>query len=142
MQGQPLTIFGDGTQTRAFSYIADVAPVIAAAPYHPAAHQQVFNIGADTATSVNQLANVVCQAMGVPANIRYLDARNEVEHAYASHQKVRDIFGLVEPEIALEEGIRRMAAWAKIQGPRQSKPFGEIEVLKNMPPSWRKDFSP
>jgi UDP-glucose 4-epimerase len=141
MQGQPLTIFGDGSQTRAFSYIDDVAPVIAAAPEHPQAYQQVFNIGADTATTVNYLAHVVCQVMGVSPNVRYLDARNEVEHAYASHQKVREVFGIVEPEIPLEEGIPRMAAWAKIQGPRQSKPVGEIEVLKNMPPTWRKDFS-
>ena len=45
MTGQPMTIFGDGTQTRAFSYIADVAPVIARAPDVPAAYNEVFNVG-------------------------------------------------------------------------------------------------
>ena len=48
LQGQPMTIFGDGTQTRAFSYIDDVAPVMAAAIDAAAAWNQVFNVGADS----------------------------------------------------------------------------------------------
>src|SRR6185312_564529 len=47
MQGQPMTIFGDGKQTRAFSYIDDVAPVIARAPLVEEAYNEAFNIGAD-----------------------------------------------------------------------------------------------
>ena len=47
MQGQPMTIFGDGSQTRAFSYIDDVAPIIARSVDVPAAYNQVFNVGAD-----------------------------------------------------------------------------------------------
>lgn len=140
MQGQPLTIFGDGSQTRAFSYISDVAPVIANAPYQPKAQNQVFNVGADTPVSVRRLAEIVCEAMDAPADIQHLPARNEVVHAYASHQKVRDFFGLGESEVSAEEGIRKMAAWAKIHGPRGGQRFGEVEVLKNMPPSWRAAF--
>src|SRR5580692_11540570 len=47
MQGRPLSLFGDGTQTRAFSYIDDVAPVIAGIYDRPEAWNQVFNVGAD-----------------------------------------------------------------------------------------------
>ncbi len=65
LQGHPMTVFGDGTQTRAFSYIGDVAPIIAAAAETPAAYNQVFNIGADQAYSVNALAEAVAGAMGV-----------------------------------------------------------------------------
>ncbi|MDK3160752.1 NAD-dependent epimerase/dehydratase family protein [Kamptonema cortianum] len=141
MQGSPLTIFGDGSQTRAFSYISDVAPVLARAPYNPRALNQVFNVGADTPVSVRTLAELVCREMGVAPNIRYLEARSEVVHAYASHQKVREAFDLSGDEVSIEEGIARMAAWARTQGPRSSQKFGQIEVWRNMPSSWRAEFA-
>lgn len=137
MQGQPLTIFGDGEQTRAFSYISDVAPVIAKAPYNPDAFGQVFNVGADTAVSVRRLAEVVCEAMDAPVNIQHLEARNEVVHAYAAHDKVRRVFDLADDEVPVTVGVQKMAAWAKAHGPRKSQNFDGVEVLKQMPPSWR-----
>lgn len=140
MQGQPLTIFGDGLQTRAFSYISDVAPVIARSVYQPKAYNHVFNVGADTPVTVKRLAEVVCHAFGVPPDIRYLEARNEVTHAYASHHKLRQFFDLPADEVPIEDGVRRMAAWARQHGARQSKPFEGVEVLKNMPPAWRAEF--
>ena len=140
MQGKPLTIFGDGLQTRAFSCISDVAPIIAKAPYYASAINQIFNVGASTPVSVKHLAEVTANAMGTNADIQYLDARNEVLHAYASHDKARECFDLPESEISIEEGIQRMAGWAKKHGPRESKRFGQIEVRKNMPPSWYAAF--
>lgn len=140
MQNQPLTIFGDGSQTRAFSYISDVAPILAQSPYHPQALNQVFNVGADTPVSVRRLAEVVCEAMGAPMDIRHLEARNEVVHAYASHEKAKLAFNLIDPEVSVEEGIARMAEWAKKHGPRRSQRFGEVEVLRGMPESWRTEF--
>src|SRR5690606_37688101 len=56
MQGKELTVFGDGSQTRAFSYIKDVAPYIARYVFVPEAYNQVFNIGADKNYSVKELA--------------------------------------------------------------------------------------
>ena len=47
ISGKPMTIFGDGQHTRAFSYIDDVAPIIARAPLVEGAYGEVFNIGAD-----------------------------------------------------------------------------------------------
>jgi UDP-glucose 4-epimerase len=139
MQGQPLTIFGDGSQTRAFSYIADVAPVIARAPDVSAARNQVFNVGADMPCSVNQLAEMVCRAMECKMPINYLEPRKEVVHAFASHQKVRDAFG-IKGEVSLEQGVERMAHWARRHGPRRSCVFSGVEVLKNMPPAWQKEL--
>src|SRR5215203_4580423 len=60
MQGESLTIFGDGSQTRAFSYIDDVAIPIAKSVNVREAYNQVFNIGADKPYTVNELATVVC----------------------------------------------------------------------------------
>jgi UDP-glucose 4-epimerase len=136
MQGKQLTIFGDGTQTRAFSYIDDVAIPIARSVDIPAAYNQVFNIGADKPYSVNELATVVCKEFGKEPAINYLGARNEVLHAYSDHSKAHRVFG--EPSgIDLAEGIRRMAAWAKKVGARQSQEFGNIEITEKLPDGWQ-----
>jgi len=136
MQGQPMTIFGDGTQTRAFSFIDDVAPVIAASIARPDSYNQVFNVGADKPYSVNELAAVVARAMGAESQIRRLEARNEVVHAYSAHEKVQKHFGDLIKNVSLEEGVARMAVWAKKTGARQGRPFEGIEVRKNLPPAW------
>lgn len=142
MQDQPMTIFGDGSQTRAFSYIDDVAPVIAASIARPACYNQVFNVGADKPYSVAELANVVAKAMGVPPQIKKLEARNEVVHAYSAHEKVHRHFGDLIKNVTLEEGVNRMAAWAKKTGARQGKPFEGIEVSRNLPPAWARLTAP
>ncbi len=135
MQDQPLTIFGDGSQSRAFSYVKEISQTIAVSSKNSDAFGQVFNVGADTPFSVNELAEEVGQIFGVKPKINYLDARNEVLHAYSTHEKVAQYFPN-SPKFSLREGLEKMAAWAKEHGPRQSKEFGEIEVYKNLPPSW------
>lgn len=136
MKGEPMTIFGDGQQTRAFSYIDDVAPVIARCVEVEASWNKVFNVGADTPYSVLRLAEVVSDAMGVERQIRHLEARNEVVHAYSSHDLVREHFGDLIQDVSLEDGIARMAGWAREVGARASKPFEGIEVREKLPPSW------
>jgi UDP-glucose 4-epimerase len=67
----------------------------------------------------------------------HLHARNEVVHAFSDHAKLERVVGYA-PRITLEEGIRRMADWARAQGPQQQTGFdGEIELTRNLPPSWR-----
>jgi UDP-glucose 4-epimerase len=135
MQGKQLTVFGDGTQTRAFSYIDDVAIPIAQCVNVPAAQNEVFNIGADKPYTVNELATVVCKEFGVAPDIKHLTARNEVLHAYSDHTKAHKVFG--EPTgITLQEGIARMAAWAKKTGARQGQEFGNIEISEKLPDGW------
>lgn len=138
MQGKRLTIFGDGSQTRAFSHIDDVAPVIAKSIEMENAYNQVFNIGADTPYSVKELATIVCDSFGVKEQIDFLEARNEVAHAYSSHDKVHSFFGDMIRNISLEDGISRMTNDAKEKGPRQGEKFKNIEVERNMPPAWKK----
>ncbi|MCW3465419.1 NAD-dependent epimerase/dehydratase family protein [Chitinophaga nivalis] len=137
MQGQSLTIFGDGEQTRAFSYIDDVAIPIAKSVVTPAAYNQVFNIGADKPYTVNELAKVVGACFNVTPQINYLQARNEVMHAYSDHTKAHAVFG-EGSGITLDEGIRKMAAWAKEVGARKSKEFDNIEIYEKLPQGWEK----
>jgi len=137
MRGEPLSVFGDGTQTRAFSYVADVVAPIAAAPDVEGARGEVFNVGADKPWSVNELAELVKAEMGVPDHpVVHHEARNEVLHAFSDHSKLAAVFGAGDP-VPLPEGLRRMCAWAREHGPRATAPFTGIEIEKNLPPSWR-----
>jgi UDP-glucose 4-epimerase len=138
LQGRSMTIFGDGSQTRAFSYIDDVAPVIAGCIDVPGAWNQVFNIGADAPYSLRVLSREVAQAMGTEATVQYLPARLEAVHAHSSHEKIRRIFG-DRPETRLQDGLREMAAWVRGQGPRETSRFGAIEIAKNLPAVWRNE---
>ena len=87
LRGEPMTIFGDGLQQRAFTHIDDVAPVIAASVDFSAARNQIFNVGADIPHTVNELAEVVAEAMGKPCQVNHLDPRNEVKIAFSDHSK-------------------------------------------------------
>ena len=135
LQGKPMTVFGDGTQSRAFSYIGDMAPIMAEAIETPTAYNQVFNIGADQPYTINELAESVALAMGVEPNLAHLPARNEVVNAYSSHDKIERVFG--ERQLhTLEEGLTKMARWVKTHGARSSQEFDGIEVMKNFPAAW------
>jgi len=135
LKGEPMTIFGDGTQQRAFTHIDDVAPIIAECVDNGKARNEVFNIGADVPYTVNELALVVSRTMGSECKVKHLDPRNEVKIAFSDHSKAQSIFGK-HSKVALEDGIRRMAEWVKAHGSRASSIFDDIEIVKNMPSSW------
>lgn len=142
LRGEPFPIFGDGTQTRAFSHIDDVAPVIARSVERPAAYNQVFNVGADTPYTVNELAQVVAQAMGAGLQVDHLPARHEVAHAYSAHAKAQAVFGDLVRNVPLAEGVARMAAWARAHGSRATRPFAGIEITHKLPPAWAAAANP
>jgi UDP-glucose 4-epimerase len=136
LSGQPMTIFGDGTQTRAFSYIDDVAPVMASVVDEPRGWNDVFNVGADEPYTLNELAGRVAAAMGVEAPVMHLAARHEAWHAHPNHEKIRRVFGGGETT-SLDEGLRAMARWVRERGARTSRSFEGIEITRNLPPAWR-----
>lgn len=135
MQKKSLTVFGNGSQTRAFSYIGDMAPVIANSVNVKKAYNEVFNIGADKEYSVNELAAAVMEAMKAKGEIRHLESRNEVLHAFSDHAKVNSVF----PESSstpLPEGLKKMAEWVSKAGIRKTKRFEAIELTEKLPPIW------
>ena len=136
LSDRPLTIFGDGLQTRAFTHIDDVAPVIARSIEVPQSANEVFNVGADTPHTVLDLAHTVARAFDVAdPEIEFLPAREEVVHAFSDHAKLHRVFGR-KPTVPLEAGLRRMADWAREIGVREPVRFESVEVLRNLPPSW------
>jgi UDP-glucose 4-epimerase len=136
MNGKPMTIFGDGLQTRAFSFIDDVAPIIAQCVNLPKTENELFNIGAERPYTVLEVAQVVAKAFSVEPRIDLLPARNEVMHAFSSHTKLHSLFPKKQPT-ELEQGINSMTAWAKRIGAVKGQPFAHIEVMKNLPKSWQ-----
>ena len=137
LSGKPMTVFGDGEQQRAFSYIGDIAPAIAEAPWIKEARNEIFNIGAEQPCTVNELAREVSQAMSAPGHpLKHLPARNEVQFAYSDHTKAQRVFGK-RAQTSIEAGLARMVGWAKTAGVHKGKPFAGVEIMKNMPPSWR-----
>lgn len=136
LQGKPLTIFGDGTQQRAFSYVGDITGPIANSASMPEAQNQVFNVGADHAYTVNELANSVGRVLGVQnPSLIHLDARNEVHTAYSDHSKSRAVFGETNVT-SLQDGLEQMAAWVRVAGARTGQVFSGIEISANLPDSW------
>lgn len=136
MQQQSLPVFGDGSQQRAFTYVADLVGPMISAPFVEAASAEVFNVGASHPVSVRELAEIVAEEFEVESNIEFLEARNEVHMAWSDHSKSDRVFGQVT-ETSLREGIRRMAAWAKKTGARSSSTFDHIEIEQGLPASWR-----
>ncbi len=138
MQGKQLSVFGDGMQSRAFSYIGDIAPHIANSVNIPAAYNQVINVGADQDYSVKELASSVMEAMEIKGELRYLPARNEVLHAYSDHSKAKALFGDAASTTLLD-GLKKMTGWAKSAGIRKSTKFENIEITEKLPSFWLED---
>lgn len=139
LQGIPITVYGDGLQTRAFSYIDDVAPFIAKSVHVDQAYNQVFNIG-DNYYTIKELAETVMKVMGIKGILRHVEQRKEVVHAYASHEKSRRVFDIESKYfISLEEGVTKMAEWVKEHSSRETTKFSDIEITENLPPVWMEE---
>jgi len=136
MQGEPMPVFGDGLQTRAFTHVDDVTPLLVGCVNDDKSKNMVFNVGSEDPRTVLDVAKAVAGALGVEPQIKHLPARNEVVHAFSSSARCEAIFGK-RKTISLEDGVERMALWAKKHGPRKTLPFTGIEVERNLPPSWR-----
>jgi UDP-glucose 4-epimerase len=102
----------------------------------PEASGQIFNLGSDEHVSVNELADLVMTAMDREVRVINVHAREEVKHAYCSHERFQQVFGKTS-QVALDAGLHRMAMWAKSVGPRPATEFSDIEIRKNLPDGWK-----
>lgn len=104
-EGKPLTIFGDGKQTRDFVFVEDVVTANILAATQPAAVGEIFNIATGKANSVEQLANLIIEISARESPIVYADPRaGEVRHSQASIEKARRLLGY-KPEVELKKGL-------------------------------------
>lgn len=135
LEEKPLTIFGDGEQTRAFTHVDEVAPYIANSVNVPKARNSIFNIGSDSVYSLLELALAVIKAMDAEVIVRQFEKREEVMHAYADHTNFEEVFKPTK-QVILTDGLIEMAQWTKKNGASKSNDFDQIEIQKNLPESW------
>ena len=135
MKGEPLSVFGDGEQSRAFTYIKDISSVIANSILIKDAHNKIFNVGTDTPVTVNDLVEEVCKLFNVEKKTIHFEERKEAKHAFSDHSKLRRCFDC-QVRSSLPEGLDKMAKWVKEVGVRKSRDFEKIEIEKNLPKSW------
>jgi UDP-glucose 4-epimerase len=137
LRGKPCPIFGDGSQRRAFTYIKDISRIMARSMDMPEAGNQIFNLGADAHTSVKDLLVFVQKAMHRDTGAEFLPARKEAFYAYSQHRKMKAVLAPLFVETPLSIGLTHMAEWVKKSGARSTKPFTDIEITENLPPSWK-----
>ncbi len=138
LEGRPMPVFGDGSQTRSFTYAGDISRAICLAPFIRAAQCKTFNIGNDEVTSVIDLAATVAQAFKAPTLVEHLPERKEVYSAFADHAFSHQVFGDLIDNTLLVDGLDKMVAWVRRKGVRSSTIYKDIEILDQLPPSWRK----
>jgi len=113
LRGEPITVNGDGEQTRDFVAVDDLAAAIQRALAAPvdAVAGEVFNVGTGTETSLNQLATGVRDAVGRDVEIRHGPARaGDVRRAVSRVEKAADRLGY-RARVALDVGLRSTAVW-------------------------------
>lgn len=142
MQMEDIFIYGDGEQTRAFSYIGDVTPVLARAGFEPRANGEIINIGPTEEFSINELAKALSKIFPALTQKHIPDRPLEVKHAYCTNDKAIDILGY-ETNTSFEEGLQNMAEWAfQLQsGPGIAEPkyLDNLElVTAETPETWVK----
>jgi UDP-glucose 4-epimerase len=137
LTGQPLTIFGDGQQTRAFSCIDDSLEPLWNAGTYEKASKQIINLGGIHEYSINIAAQTLIEVMG-GGRVKYLPPRHEVKYAYPTWQKSVDILGF-QHKTDLREGLQMMWNWARVQPERPRQIWGTYEVDKNIYPFWKTD---
>ncbi|WP_457614310.1 GDP-mannose 4,6-dehydratase [Methanopyrus sp.] len=109
-RGEPLTVFGDGEQTRDFVFVGDVARITVEAVERG---EGVYNVGTGRETSVNDIVEVVKAVTGLDVEIVYEEPRpGEVRRIYLDPSRAREELGF-EPRVDLEEGIQRTWKWIR-----------------------------
>ncbi|MBX3515217.1 MAG: NAD-dependent epimerase/dehydratase family protein [Xanthobacteraceae bacterium] len=114
LRGEPITIFGDGEQTRDFVFVEDIVDGWSRALTAKAAKGEVINLGGGRATSINQLAKAVANAFGKPDyEIRHAPGRaGEQRAVQADIGKAKKLLAW-EPKTTFEQGLQRTVAWAR-----------------------------
>jgi UDP-glucose 4-epimerase len=104
---EPITIFGDGGQSRDFTYVDNVVDATLRAANAPDANGQIINIAAAAPSSVDDLADAIGRIMGKDVHKRNLPPRTgDIRDSWADISRARNLLGY-EPSVGLDEGLRR-----------------------------------
>ena len=135
MNGDPMTIFGDGNQTRAFSYIDDNLEPLWNAAIFPQASKQIINVGGIEEISINDACNTLIKVIGEGEKV-YLEQRHEVKHTIPTWHKSVEILNY-QYKTPLEEGLKQMWNWAQKQPKRERFVWTSYELDKGIYSFWK-----
>ena len=134
LAGRPLIVFGDGTQTRDFTYVPDTARGLALAGSSDRAVGETFNIGSGREIPINDLAAVVGEVVGRDVRVEYQPPRpGDTLRLYADSSKAERLLGF-RPSVSLREGIARLVEWYRSQ-PTSPEELLEQERVR----SWERE---
>jgi len=136
MNGEPMTIFGDGEQKRAFSYIDDILEPLWNAAVKPEASKEIINLGGVEEWTINN-ANKVLMEVITNGKVVYKEGRHEVKNSIPTHQKSVDIIGF-KHKTTLKEGLTKMWNWAQKQPQRNRFHWEKYEIDKGIYSFWKK----
>lgn len=135
VNGLPMTIYGDGEQTRAFSYIDDCLEPLWKSSQESTCSKQIINLGGTKYYSMNEANEIIREVMG-GGTLSYKEKRYEVKNAYSSYQKSIDLLGYND-KTSLIDGLTTMWNWVKTQPNRVSKGFDQYELDKGLYSFWK-----
>ena len=140
LQGKPTYIYGDGEQTRCFSYYDDCLQCLEKLALDPAITKQTINIGPDEGEiTINRLAELVASECGFHGKPIYLaDRPREVKHATCSSDKARAVLNY-KTTVSVEQSIKETVAWIKQQGPKPFDYSFPLEIVNELTPLTWKD---
>jgi UDP-glucose 4-epimerase len=127
--GEPITVYGDGTQQRSFTWVGDVVNAMVPLIQHPAAYGEVFNIGHTKEISIYDLAVMVKDMVGsrseivfVPYTQAYEEGFEDMQRRLPDISKIRKLIGY-EPSLDLPEMLERIVAFhrQKLNGEQAKK---------------------
>lgn len=110
--GRPVSVHGDGEQTRDYTYVDDAVEATLLAAIHPRAEGEVFNIGTGIETSVNALAAGIGEALGKAVEVHHIDRRDidNIRRRVVNIEKARRMLRWT-PQVTLDRGLSRTADW-------------------------------
>ena len=135
MNGEPMTIFGDGEQTRAFSCIDDIVEPLWNAAIRPEASKEIINLGGIEEWTINSANDALIEVIG-SCEIVHKEARHEVKHSIPTWQKSVDILGF-EHKTTLKDGLIDMWQWAQQQPKRDRFVWPSYELDKGIYSFWK-----
>jgi nucleoside-diphosphate-sugar epimerase len=115
LRSEPLTIFGNGEQTRDFTFVDDVVAATRAAAVSPTARVRVYNVGGGSRVSVNDALELIVSFVGRPLEVRHLESkRGDVRDTGADTTRARRELGF-NPTTSLEAGLQAEFEWMESQ---------------------------
>lgn len=122
-RGEPVEVFGDGTQSREMTYVSDVVDAtVAALEVEPVGATRVYNVGGGTRTTVGDLVELVGEVTGERVEVRYAPpVPGDVRSTWANLERAARKLGY-RPRVSLEEGVEAQVRWALAEGVRRGVP--------------------